>query len=66
MAVDPDELLPKKPKAEIIIGQDISTMSEFELSARIMALEAEIAHCREAISARQSTKAAADTFFKKK
>jgi uncharacterized small protein (DUF1192 family) len=65
MVSDPDEALPKKPKSEIVIGQDISTMSEFELSARIEALEAEIVRCREAIAARRSTKAAADAFFKK-
>ena len=65
MAIDPDELLPKKPKAEIIIGQDISAMSEFELIARIDVLEAEIARAREAIAARKATKAAADAFFKK-
>lgn len=65
MVSDPDELLPKKPKTEIVIGQDLSAMSEFELLARIAALEDEIARSREAIKARQATKAAADAFFKK-
>ncbi|HTW36336.1 MAG TPA: DUF1192 domain-containing protein [Rhizomicrobium sp.] len=64
MVSDPDDL-PKKPKTEIVIGQDISMMSEFELSARIETLEGEIARSREAIKARQATKAAADAFFKK-
>jgi uncharacterized small protein (DUF1192 family) len=39
-------------------------MSEGELAARIAAMEAEIARCREAIRARQATKDAAAAFFK--
>ena len=65
MAIDPEELLPRKKAPDIVIGQDLSAMSEFELSARILALEAEIARCREAIGARKSTKSAADAFFKR-
>ena len=52
-------------RADIVLGQDISTLSEHELAHRIAALEAEIVRCREAIAARQATKAAADGFFKK-
>lgn len=65
MAVDPEELLPRKKTPEIILGQDLSTMSEHELIARIAALDAEIARSREAIQSRQTTKAAADAFFRK-
>jgi uncharacterized small protein (DUF1192 family) len=65
MASDPEDLLPRKPATEIVLGQDLSTMSEHELTARIQALEAEIARCREAITARRATKDAASTFFKK-
>jgi uncharacterized small protein (DUF1192 family) len=64
MVSDPDDL-PKKPKTDIVIGQDLSAMSEFELTARIATLEGEIARAREAIKARQATKTAADSFFKK-
>ena len=64
MAIDPEELSPRKPAAEIVPGQDLSTMSEHELNARIHALESEIARCREAIKMRQATKAAASSFFK--
>lgn len=64
MAIDPEELSPRKPAAEIVLGQDLSTMSEHELNARIHSLESEIARCREAIKARQATKAAASSFFK--
>ncbi|HUO98058.1 MAG TPA: DUF1192 domain-containing protein [Rhizomicrobium sp.] len=65
MAIDPEELLPRKKPPEIVLGEDLSAMSEFELGARIAALEAEIARCREAIGARQATKSAADAFFKR-
>ena len=65
MVSDPDELMPKKPKTEIVIGQDLSAMSEFELIARIETLEAEIVRSREAIEVRKATKSAADAFFKK-
>jgi uncharacterized small protein (DUF1192 family) len=65
MAVDPEELLPRKKMPEIVLGQDLSTMSEHELVARIAALEDEISRSREAINARQSTRSAADAFFRK-
>jgi len=65
MPIDPDDLPRKKKHAEIILGQDLSAMSEFELGARIMEMEAEIARCREAIGARRATKDAASAFFKK-
>ncbi len=65
MAVDPEELLPRKKPPEILLGEDLSAISEFELNGRIAALEAEIARCREAIAARKATKSAADAFFKR-
>ena len=65
MAVDPEELLPRKKPPAIILGEDLSAMSEHELTARIAELEGEIARSRDAIKARQATKAAADIFFKK-
>jgi uncharacterized small protein (DUF1192 family) len=65
MAIDPEELLPRKKPAEIVLGEDLSAMSAFELDARIAHLEAEIARCRDAISARKATKSAADAFFKR-
>lgn len=64
MPIDPDDLPLKKKHTEIVLGQDLSTMSEFELAARIMDLESEIARCREAIGARKATKDAASSFFK--
>lgn len=65
MAIDPEELLPRKKAPQIVLGEDLSAMSEFELNARIAALEKEIARCRESIAARKATKSAADAFFKR-
>jgi uncharacterized small protein (DUF1192 family) len=65
MPIDPDDLPRTKRFTEIVLGQDLSTLSEFELGARIMDMEAEIARCREAISARRATKDAASAAFKK-
>jgi len=64
MAIDPDELLPKKKRHDIALGEDLSAMSEHELAARIGELEAEIVRCREAIDERRSTRAAADSVFR--
>jgi Uncharacterized small protein containing a coiled-coil domain len=65
MAIDPEELLPRKKSAGIVLGEDLSAMSEFELAARIEALKSEIARSEEAITARKATRSAADSFFKK-
>jgi uncharacterized small protein (DUF1192 family) len=65
MPIDPDELLPRKKAPEITIGEDLSTKSEHELEARILALEAEILRSREAIGERHATRSAADAFFKR-
>ena len=65
MAIDLDELLPRKPKLELVIGQDISALSVIELQARIRTLEDEIVRTREALKAREATKNAADAFFKR-
>lgn len=65
MAIDPEELLPRKKPADIVLGADISAMSAFELEERIGAMEGEIARCRAAIAARQASKSAADSFFKR-
>lgn len=65
MPLDPDDLPLKKKLTEIVLGQDISMLSEFELAQRIADMEGEIARCRDAIAARQKSKNAADSFFKK-
>ena len=65
MAIDLDELMPRKPKAETVLGQDLSAMSVHELEARIAALEEEIVRTRDALRSRSTTKSAADAFFKR-
>ena len=65
MAIDLDELTPRKPKAETVLGEDLSAMSVHELDARIAGLEAEIARTKEALRTRAATKSAADAFFKR-
>ena len=65
MPIDPDDLGPRIKRPEFTLGQELSAMSEHELAARIAALEAEIARCREAIAARQATRDAASAFFKR-
>lgn len=65
MPIDPEELLPRKKKPEIVLGEDLSTLSEFELETRITALQEEIARCQEAIGSRKATRSAADAFFKR-
>jgi len=66
MPIDADELLPRKKPPEIVLGEDLSAKSEYELVERIAALEGEVARCREAIAARQFTRAAADSVFRKR
>ena len=63
--MDPDDLEPRKKLPEIVLGQDISTLSAHELEKRIARLEEEIARCRAAIREREATKSAAESFFKK-
>jgi uncharacterized small protein (DUF1192 family) len=65
MPIDPEELLPRKKASEIVLGEDITFLSEHELAARIGVLENEIARCRAAIEERKSTRSAADSFFRK-
>jgi uncharacterized small protein (DUF1192 family) len=65
MAIDLDELTPPKPRRDIVLGQDISTLSVIELEARIAALEGEISRSREALVARAATKSAAESVFKR-
>ncbi len=65
MAIDIDELAQRKPKPEIVIGEDLSRLSAHELEARIASLEAEVARTREALSKKAQTKSAADALFKR-
>lgn len=61
--MDADE--PRRKPADIVLGEDISTLSAHELERRIARLEEEIARCRAAIAARHATRSAAEDFFRK-
>lgn len=61
--MDLDE--PRKKQPDIVLGEDISTLSAHELEKRIARLDEEIARCRSAIAARHATRNAAESFFKK-
>lgn len=63
--MDLDDLQPRKKLPDIVLGEDISTLSAHELEQRIARLEEEAARCRQAIAARHATKSAAENFFKK-
>jgi uncharacterized small protein (DUF1192 family) len=65
MAIDLDELAPKKRKTEATIGEELSAMSSHELETRIALLDAEILRTREALRARAATRNAADSVFKR-
>ena len=41
MAIDPEELQPRKKLPDIVLGEDISALSAHELEARIARLEEE-------------------------
>ena len=36
MAVDPEDLLPKKKRAAIVLGEDLSEMSAPELTTKVL------------------------------
>jgi uncharacterized small protein (DUF1192 family) len=53
-----------KPKASMVIGENLEAVSIAELEQRIESLEAEIARVRAEIAKKQAGKAAAAAFFK--
>ena len=60
--MDPDDL--PRPKPKLTVGEPLDTISVQELQERIAAFEEEIVRIRSEISKKQSSKAAADAFFK--
>jgi uncharacterized small protein (DUF1192 family) len=58
---------PAEPQKKVIheVGQDLSQLSVFELKERVLALTEEIARIEQAIKRKESSKSAADNFFKK-
>jgi uncharacterized small protein (DUF1192 family) len=64
MAIDTDELEPRKPvKAET--PPDLARLSIEELEARVQALEAEIARCRTMIESKKQTLSTAHSVFRR-
>ncbi len=61
--MDLDDLGPQKSTG-ICIGDDLSRLSVDELEERVLQLQQEIARVGEEISAKKSTKAAAESVFK--
>lgn len=58
---------PAEPRKQVVheIGADLSQLSVFELKERVAALGEEIARLEEAIRRKESSKSAADNFFKR-
>ena len=54
----------KKPASELVIGEDLATISVDELEERITLLEAEISRIKDEIVSKQATRASAENFFK--
>jgi len=62
--MDLDDLTPKKPKGHEI-GQDVSKLSETELKALIETLQGEIGRIEATLSAKVSSRSAAEAAFKR-
>ncbi len=57
---------PRRPtKPEITLGEDLSLMSVAELRARVEALKAEIARIESELRAKDSSRNAAESVFKR-
>jgi len=65
MAIDLDDLAPRKPIVPSFRNEDLSRYSIADLDERIKDLEAEIARCRELKASKQATMANAHGLFKK-
>jgi uncharacterized small protein (DUF1192 family) len=63
MAIDPEELEPKKQKPK---PRDLEGLGVTELEDYIADLEAEIARARAAIANKQDHRSGAEAFFKKR
>jgi len=61
--MDEEEI--RRPKTVHEIGSDLSLLSVGELKERIAALQAEIQRLEAAVRAKESSKDAAGTFFKR-
>ena len=65
MAIDLDDLAPRKPGIPSFRQDDLSRYSIADLDERIKDLEAEIARCRDLKASKQATMTSAQGLFKK-
>jgi uncharacterized small protein (DUF1192 family) len=63
--MDLDDLQPKKKAKAYELGQDLAKLSVGELAALIEILKAEIARVEAQLAAKQSSKSAAESIFKR-
>lgn len=56
---------PRKPKTDMVIGENLDAISLAELEQRIKLLDSEIARIRAEIAKKQQSRSAADAFFSK-
>ncbi|MEX0591043.1 MAG: DUF1192 domain-containing protein [Xanthobacteraceae bacterium] len=63
MAMDEEPVRPKKKAHEL--GEELSLLSVEELKERVLTLKAEIERLEAAIRAKEATRNAADTFFRR-
>jgi uncharacterized small protein (DUF1192 family) len=61
--MEEEQVRPKKKAHEL--GEDLSLLSVDELKERVLALKAEIERLEASIRAKEATRSAADTFFKR-
>ncbi len=62
--MDIEDLVPKKPKGHEV-GADLTKLSVGELQELIETLKTEIARVEQALAAKQSSKSAAESVFKR-
>ena len=63
--MDWDEIQPKKPKTNVVVGDNLSTLSVAELEARIAEFEREIERVNAELIAKRKHEQAASALFKK-
>lgn len=56
---------PRKPKTDMVIGENLDAISLAELEQRIKLLDSEIARIRAEIAKKQQSRSTADAFFTK-
>lgn len=59
-----DEEAPRPKKTAHAVGEELATLSEDELTARIAILQAEIVRIEQALAAKKASRSTAASFFK--